>query len=206
MKSIRGHSGTTPPVARKCTASLANTPGPFGNHTWLAGKSPMNGGFDRKIIDFYGPFSIAMFDYRRVYQEKGLDNFTYCKPLGTLGPFKQIPSGKRLHRALENNHLLIGKSTVKVGHFRYVSRLVPTDSKIFQVMFQRRHTHALIIFLRQKSRSKFSSPKAVGKNAGSKPFWHRKPSQGFSPLPSSNLSSQQKRRYHFRYQGTAASP
>ena len=32
-------------------------PIPSGNQTWLAGKSPMNGGFRRKFIDFYGPFS-----------------------------------------------------------------------------------------------------------------------------------------------------
>ena len=39
---------------------------PSGNPTWLAGKSPMNGGFDRNITYFYGPFSIAMLDYLRV--------------------------------------------------------------------------------------------------------------------------------------------
>ena len=31
------------------------------------GKSCMNGGFNRTSTDFYGPFSIAMFDYRRVF-------------------------------------------------------------------------------------------------------------------------------------------
>ena len=36
------------------------------NQTWLAGKSPMNGGIHRKINDFYRPFSIAMLDYRRI--------------------------------------------------------------------------------------------------------------------------------------------
>ena len=30
---------------------------PFGNQTWLAGKSTINGGFYRKITDFCGPFS-----------------------------------------------------------------------------------------------------------------------------------------------------
>ena len=41
---------------------------PSGNHqTWLAGKSAMNAGFDRKITyNTNGPFSMAMLDYRRV--------------------------------------------------------------------------------------------------------------------------------------------
>ena len=29
----------------------------------------LNGGSNRKITDFYGPFSIAIFDYRRVSQK-----------------------------------------------------------------------------------------------------------------------------------------
>ena len=45
-----------PPVVVKAT--------PSGNQTWLAGKSPMNGSFIRKLTDKLF-FSIAMFDYRR---------------------------------------------------------------------------------------------------------------------------------------------
>ena len=32
----------------------------------MAGKSPINRGVNRKITDFYGPFSIATSDYKRV--------------------------------------------------------------------------------------------------------------------------------------------
>ena len=35
------------------------------HQTWLAGKSPINGGFNRKSL-IIGPVSIEMFDYRRV--------------------------------------------------------------------------------------------------------------------------------------------
>ena len=37
------------------------------------GKSPMNGGFNRNITDFYGPFSIAMFDDTGGYLDKPLE-------------------------------------------------------------------------------------------------------------------------------------
>ena len=39
---------------------------PYGNQTWLAGKYPINGGFNRKITDTWSIFQPAMFDYRRV--------------------------------------------------------------------------------------------------------------------------------------------
>ena len=39
---------------------------PSGNQTWLVGKSPMNGGVWLGKSLMNGPFSIAMFDYRRV--------------------------------------------------------------------------------------------------------------------------------------------
>ena len=35
------------------------------NHTWLAGKSPMNGGFIRTNADKWSIFQQAMFDYRK---------------------------------------------------------------------------------------------------------------------------------------------
>ena len=37
---------------------------PFGNQTWLAGESPMNGGFHRRITYFNGPWfpACAMYD------------------------------------------------------------------------------------------------------------------------------------------------
>ena len=40
---------------------------PLGNQTCLAGKPPLIGGFwlGKSLIN--GPFSIAMFDYQRVY-------------------------------------------------------------------------------------------------------------------------------------------
>jgi hypothetical protein len=40
---------------------------PSGNQTWLAGKSPTTGGFDGTITEVNGGFSIAAFDYRRIY-------------------------------------------------------------------------------------------------------------------------------------------
>ena len=38
-----------------------------GDQTWLAGKSCRNWGINRKVTYFYGPVSIAMCDYLRVY-------------------------------------------------------------------------------------------------------------------------------------------
>ena len=40
---------------------------PSDTQTWLAGKSPMNGGFNRHIIYLNGACSIAMLDCWRVY-------------------------------------------------------------------------------------------------------------------------------------------
>ena len=40
---------------------------PSGNQAWLAGKSPINGGFDRKITHTWSIFQHAMFDDTRGY-------------------------------------------------------------------------------------------------------------------------------------------
>ena len=38
------------------------------------------------------------------------------KPLDWETIFNPLPSGKRLQFAMENHHLLIGKSTISMGH------------------------------------------------------------------------------------------
>ena len=52
------------------------------HQTWLAGKSPMNDGFMRKITDKWSIFQHAMFDYRRASH---VCKFTYCLFSITLG-------------------------------------------------------------------------------------------------------------------------
>ena len=45
------------------------------HHTWLAGESSINGGFDRKITDFYD----AMFDYQRGISTTPDKHWRFCK-------------------------------------------------------------------------------------------------------------------------------
>ena len=47
---------------------------PFGNQTWLAGKSPINRGFNIGKSLTSCPFSIGMFDYQRLHPNTGISH------------------------------------------------------------------------------------------------------------------------------------
>ena len=96
--------------------------------TWLAGKSPTHGDFNRNITFLGGPLFIAMFDYQRVpmiwiyldghFHFAILVAFTrFCQEvkLDVYQMFRLLPSGKHTQN-YGNSHLFHGK--MKYNHYK----------------------------------------------------------------------------------------